>query len=159
MISGLQGDFGELDIKYLKKNISKCQSHISGSFRRTPWHCAKWLRNSLGKRYQRIRICLTGEVKTSSSPIRLWDIRIWNVGGRNSSPGGLSYFERRKGDRLCVQGVGTPLLDDTECERLSGSTPSGFPKRTCAAMLSGALHRNDSISYPDMLSGSLTKSE
>ena len=36
------------DIKYLKQNISKCRSHISGSFRRTPQHCAKWLRNSPG---------------------------------------------------------------------------------------------------------------
>ena len=73
MIGGLQGEFGDLDIKYLKQNISKylnCRSHISGSFRRTPRHCAKWLRNSPGKRYQRIRICLTGEVETPSSPIR-----------------------------------------------------------------------------------------
>ena len=36
MIGGLQGDFGDLDIKYLKKNISKCRSHISRSFRKTP---------------------------------------------------------------------------------------------------------------------------
>ena len=89
MIGGLQGDFGDLDIKYLKQNISKCRSHIgdldikylkqniskcrshiSGSFRRTPWHCAKWLRNSPSKRYQRIWIWLTGEVETPSSPIR-----------------------------------------------------------------------------------------
>ena len=34
MIGGLQGEFGDLDIKYLKQNISKCRSHISGSFRR-----------------------------------------------------------------------------------------------------------------------------
>nr|CAN75329.1 hypothetical protein VITISV_030845 [Vitis vinifera] len=54
----------------VQKNISKCRSQISGSFRRTPRHCAKWLRNSPGKRYQRIRICLTGEVETPSSPIR-----------------------------------------------------------------------------------------
>ena len=33
MIGGLQGEFGDLDIKYLKQNISKCQSQISGSFR------------------------------------------------------------------------------------------------------------------------------
>ena len=26
MIGGLQGDFGDLDIKYLKQNISKCWS-------------------------------------------------------------------------------------------------------------------------------------
>ena len=70
MIGGLQGEFGDLDNKYLKKNISKCRSHISGSFRRTPRHCAKWLWNSPGKRYQRIRTCLTGEVETPSSPIR-----------------------------------------------------------------------------------------
>ena len=70
MIGGLQGDFGDLDIKYLKKNISKCRSHISGSFRRKPRHCAKWLRNSPGNRYQRIWICLTREVETPSFPIR-----------------------------------------------------------------------------------------
>ena len=35
MIGGLQGEFGDLNIKYLKQNISKCWSQISGSFRRT----------------------------------------------------------------------------------------------------------------------------
>ena len=51
MIGGLQGEFGDLDIKYLKQNIpkylkmsvgniSRCWSEISGSFRRTPRHCA-----------------------------------------------------------------------------------------------------------------------
>ena len=34
MIGGLQGEFGDLDIKYLKQNISKCRSQILGSFRR-----------------------------------------------------------------------------------------------------------------------------
>ena len=34
MIGGLQGEFGDLDIKYLKQNISKSRSKISGSFRR-----------------------------------------------------------------------------------------------------------------------------
>ena len=92
MIGGLQGDFGDLDNKYLKQNIpkyrskisqdvgrkylkmsvgniSRCRSKISGSFRRTPWYCI--LReNSPGKCYQRIQTCLTGEVETSSSPIR-----------------------------------------------------------------------------------------
>ena len=43
-----------------------------------------------------------------------------------------------KRDRLRVQGVGTPLLDDTECARLSGSTPSRFSKRARSAMLSGS---------------------
>ena len=61
MIGGLQGEFGDLDIKYLKQNISKCRSHIWESFRRTPRHCAKWLRNSPDECYQRIRTCLTGQ--------------------------------------------------------------------------------------------------
>ena len=34
MIGGLQGEFGDLDIKYLKQNILKSRSEISGSFRR-----------------------------------------------------------------------------------------------------------------------------
>ena len=83
--------------------------------------------------------------------------------------------------------VGTPLSDDMERTLLSGATPSGFPKRTravcypeqlhpdslrrtCAAMLSGLPQgeahctrehhtSDDSISYPDRLSGwkTLTK--
>ena len=39
MIGGLQGDFGDLDNKYLNQNISGCRSEISGSFKRTPLHC------------------------------------------------------------------------------------------------------------------------
>ena len=34
MIGGLQGEFGDLDIKYVKQKISKCRLQISGSFRR-----------------------------------------------------------------------------------------------------------------------------
>ena len=34
MIGGLQGEFVDLDIKYLKQKISKCRSQISGSFTR-----------------------------------------------------------------------------------------------------------------------------
>ena len=41
MIGGLQGEFGDLDIKYLKQNISKCRWQISGSFRRTPQLCVQ----------------------------------------------------------------------------------------------------------------------
>ena len=33
-----------------KAKISKCRSHILRSFRRTPRHCAKWLRNFHNKR-------------------------------------------------------------------------------------------------------------
>nr|CAN65193.1 hypothetical protein VITISV_031688 [Vitis vinifera] len=42
--------------------------------------------------------------------------------------------EHRKGDRLRVQGVGTPPPDDTERVSLSGATPSGFPKKTHGAL-------------------------
>ena len=31
MIGGLQGESGDLDIKYLKQKIKKCRSQISGS--------------------------------------------------------------------------------------------------------------------------------
>ena len=34
MIGGLQREFGDLDIKYLKQNISKSRLEISGSFKR-----------------------------------------------------------------------------------------------------------------------------
>ena len=130
MIGGLQGEFGDLDIKYLKKNISKCRSHISGSFRRKPRHCAKWLRNSPGKRYQRIRLCLTGEVEMPSSPIRRQapDVKY------------LDKVELRKGDYLRVQGLGTLPLDDSKRASLSRATPSWFPKR-----IRGALPYPDSL--------------
>ena len=52
----------------------------------------------------------------------------------------MSYVAHRKGDRLRVQGVGTPPPDDTERASLSGATPSGFPKRTRGA-----------LPYPDSL--------
>ena len=45
-----------------------------------------------------------------------------------------------QGGRLCVQGVGSPPPDDTECASLSGATPSGFSKRICGA-----------LPYPDSL--------
>ena len=101
MIGGLQGEFEDLDIKYLnqniskypklsvadinylKKNISKCRWQISGSFRRTPRQCAKWLRNSPGTRYKRIRICVSGEVETPSSPI-------WRQNSGCEHPGGMA---------------------------------------------------------------------
>ncbi|RVW40903.1 hypothetical protein CK203_076964 [Vitis vinifera] len=170
----IQGEFGDLDIKYLKKNISKCRSHISGSFKRTPRHCAKWLRNSRGKRYQRIRICLTREVETPSFPIRRqapdvkYPEKVKRRLDRIPDVGYPEKIERRKGDRLRVHGVRTPPPDDTERTSLSGATPSGSPRghvtRSPIRTLSGrstrhsqSSHPDDSISYPDMLSGSLTK--
>ena len=54
--------------KYLKisQNVNRTYREASGE------HCGtvqKWLRNSPSKRYQMIRICPTGELETSSSPI------------------------------------------------------------------------------------------
>ena len=34
MIDGLHGEFGDLDIKYLKQKISKCRSQILGRLKR-----------------------------------------------------------------------------------------------------------------------------
>ena len=50
MVGGLQGEEWKFIQKYLKKNISKCRSQLSGSLRRTLVHCAKWLRNFRSKR-------------------------------------------------------------------------------------------------------------
>ena len=41
MIGGLQGEFGDLDIKYLNQKISKCRSQISGSFRGISQPCKR----------------------------------------------------------------------------------------------------------------------
>ena len=41
MTGGLQGKFGDLDIKYLKEKISKCRSQISGSFKRILQPCKR----------------------------------------------------------------------------------------------------------------------
>ena len=50
MISGLQGEFGDLDIKYLEQNISKNVDHkyqeALGEFR----SCARGLQNFTAKR-------------------------------------------------------------------------------------------------------------
>ena len=76
---------------------------------------------------------------------------------QNSSSGGMSYAAHRKGDCLRMQGVGTYPPDETERARLSGSTPSGFPKRTCGTPLSGLPqgeahstreHHTRTIAYP-----------
>ena len=144
MIGRLQGDFGDLDIKYLKQNISKCRSHILGSFRRTPWHCAKWLRNSPGKRYQhcakwlrnspgksyrQIRICLTREVKTPSFPIRRqapdvkYPEKVEHHPTRIPNVRYLEKMERLKGDHPRVHDVGT------HPKQLHLDSPRGYTAR------------------------------
>ena len=99
---------------------------------------------------------MSGEVETSSSPIRrqasdvkypekvesrpdrIPDVRYpEKVESRPDRIPDVRYpkkVEHRKGDHLRVQGVGTPPPDDTERASLSGATPSGFPKRTRGAL-------------------------
>ena len=73
MIGGLQGEFGDLDNKYLK-NIPKYLKISVGNIRKLQENTAALYterRTLAGKRYQKVRICLSGEVEASSSPIRL----------------------------------------------------------------------------------------
>ena len=112
MIGGLQGDFGNLDNKYLKQNIPKCRSkylemsvEISGNVGRKYMEASGehrgtvqiWLQNSPGERYQMIQICVTGEVETLSSPIRRQnsggDTSRWN--GRSKIPDVIRVEWRR----------------------------------------------------------------
>ena len=79
MIGGLQGEFGDLDNKYLKQNIPKYLKNVGWKYQKALGeHCCTvyWEKNSADERYQGIRICLSGEVEASSSPIRLWNIRM-----------------------------------------------------------------------------------
>nr|CAN66139.1 hypothetical protein VITISV_036373 [Vitis vinifera] len=169
---GLQGEFGDLDIKYLKQNISKSRSKISGSFRRTPRHCILRERNSPGKRYQRIRTCLTGEVETSSFPIRhqVPDVKYpekvecrpdripdgplplmtWSA---HRYPEQLHPdFPRGHATRSPIRSNSIQIpQEDTRRAPLSG-LPQGEAQGTREHHTP-----DDSTSYPDMLSGSLTK--
>ena len=120
----------------MQKNISKCRSDISGSFRRTPRHCAKWLQNSPGKHYQRIRICLTEEVETPSFPIQIclpyvkYPKKVERHQVRIPDVGYPEKMERRKGNRLRVHGVGThpdSPRGHAACSRTR--TPSGRSTR------------------------------
>ena len=96
IIGGLQGDFGDLDNKYLKYNISKYRWQKSGSFRRTPQHCAKWLLSHPGRRYQMIWIRPSGEVETLS-----FSIRHQNSG--HEHPGGSARQSGANGAHIRVQ--------------------------------------------------------
>ena len=69
-------------------------------------------------------------------------------------PPRVDWAMLRKGDRLRVQGVGTPLPDDTECARLyPNQLHPDFPRGHAPPCYPEQLHPNNSISYPDMLSG------
>ena len=124
MIGGLQGEFEDLDIKYLNQNISKypkCRSQIFGSFRRTPRHCAaKYLKMSIGLWVSAISgsgYVWPRKLKRSPLPsgVRIPDVKHlggmwqqqnsgcdtsgWKVAaaGWKSYPGGMSYDSRLGG--------------------------------------------------------------
>ena len=98
-----------------------------------------------------IWICLTREVETLFFPIRHQapDVKHSEMVERHPDRipdvGYQEKMERHKGDRPRVHGVGTHL------EQLHPDSSSGH------AALANITHPNDSISYPNMLSGSLTK--
>ena len=74
MIGGLQGEFGNLDNKYLKQNIPKYLKNIDRKYQKGSGEhrcIVYWEKNSADKRYQKVQICISGEVEASSSPIRL----------------------------------------------------------------------------------------
>nr|CAN71262.1 hypothetical protein VITISV_014447 [Vitis vinifera] len=135
---GLQGEFGDLDIKYLKQNISRCRSEISGSFKRNSVALCK--NGCPGNLNCRLRMLSGG---------RNFGYEISGEGGMsaglNSSPGGMSYAARRYP------------------EQLHPDSPRGHAARSLSGFPQGEAHNtrehhtpDNSISYPDMLSGSLT---
>ena len=102
MIGGLQGEFGDLDIKYLKQNIPKYLKMSVGNIKKLQENTAalyterKTLQVSVIRRsgyvYPKklkrppppssceISGCKMSTHGMSSSPIRLWDIRMrWNA--------------------------------------------------------------------------------
>ena len=119
--------------KYLKMsvgNIRKLQENTAIVY---------WEKNSPGKRYQRIQTCLTGEVETSSSPIR-----------RQASD--VKYSEKVECQPDEILGVRYPDSPRGHVARSPIRTPSRRSTRHSRTSLP-----DNSISYPDMLSGSLTK--
>ena len=116
-----------------------------------------WEKNSVGKRYQKVRICISGEVEASSSPIRLWDIGgrnsgCENVGARNSSPGGLSYAVQGGPCARCRDpsprwhGVRKAIWINSIRIPQEDMWRTPLSRSTLHSWIS---HPDDSISYPD----------
>ena len=150
MIGGLQGDFGDLDNKYLKQNIPKYLKMSVENIRKLQENIAALYterKTLLVNAFRRSRYVYLKKLKCPPLPFGC------EISGCKMSAHGIlprvDWAMTHKGDRLRVQGVGTPLSDDTEHARLSGSTPSRFPKRTRAAMLSGLPKRKGSAMLSD----------
>ena len=117
------------------QNVGRTYREASGEHRDTVY----WEKNSPGKRYHRIQTCLIGEVETSSSPIR-----------RQASD--VKYPEKVECQPDEIPGVRYPDSPRGHVARSPIRTPSGRSTRHSRTSLP-----DNSISYPDMLSGSLTK--
>ena len=152
MIGGLQGEFGDLNIKYLKQNIPKYLKMSVENIRKLQDNTAALYTERKTLRVSAIR--RSGYVypeKLKRPPLP----SDCEISGCKMSAHGIfprvDWAMLRKGDRLPVQGVGTPLPDDMECARLFGSTPSGFPKRTRGHAIrppSGRSTRHSWTSHP-----------
>ena len=118
--------------------------------------------NSPGERYQMIRICLSGgswNALLYNPAFRRPDIKYPIRGSGHVLTGQRKRCDIRRRWKMSVADRKGGPSTCARCRDLSGSTPSGFSKRKRAAMLSGTREHHtldDSISYPDMLSESLT---
>ena len=128
MIGGLQGEFEDLDNKYLKQNISKSRSEISGSFERT------------------LQLCMSDWVSATRGFGHVWPRKL-----------------KRRPDKILpwVEWVMSGVAIRSNSNRIPQEDTwraplSGLPQGEAHGTRE---HHNpeDSISYLDMLSGSLTK--
>ena len=141
MIGGLQGEFGDLDNKYLKQNIPKYLKMSVGN---------------IGKLQENTATLYTERKTLRASVIRR---SRYVYPEKLKRPPLLSGYEI-SGCKMSAHGI-----PDMKCRE-----PPSYPdqlhpnslRRICAAMLSGSREHHvldDNISYPDMLSGwkTLTK--
>ena len=110
MIGGLQGEFGDWDIKYLKQNISKCRSKISGCFNRN--FVALWKMETWSSVLSEFAFWLWAEMDPANHEcLTSQAIRgIWIV-GRGCSPG--KHYQRI---RICLTGEGETPYSPIRCQ-------------------------------------------
>ena len=142
MIGGLQEDFGDLDNKYLKQNIPKYLRMSVENIRKLQENSAALYTERKTLRVSAIRGSEHVYPEKLKRPPLPSGCEISGEGGmsagQNSSPRWNELC--RKGDRLHVQGVGTPPPDDTECASLS-ELPQGEAHDTRE-------HHTRTIAYP-----------
>ena len=133
--------------KYLKKNISKCRLHISGSFGRTPRHCAKNGCETLRVSAIRWSEYVWPEKLKPTFPIRRqapdvkYPEKVERHPARIPDVGYPEKMERRKGDRPRVHGVGT------HPEQLHSDSPRGYAAHSPIYTPSGRSTRHSRTSH------------